>query len=149
VRRLLLVLLVPGIALAPPGCRHAPKRGQVLALGLAVFSRDTDGRQVPGQATAAFLAAGPATWRHGTLRDQESNVFHKLLEYCPTPGDCGLLSVGGSARAISLSAWPSGTPSPPWPPSPGALSPSPPPLTTTLPAAPGDRGSTTAASSGW
>jgi FG-GAP-like repeat len=102
VRRLLLVLLVLGIAPALPGCRHAPTRSRVLALGLAVFSRDAAGRQVPGQATAAFLAPGRETWRHGTLRDPESNVFHKLLEYCPTPSDCGLLSVGGSSAALKL-----------------------------------------------
>ena len=37
-------------------CRRAPTQGRVLALGLAVFTKDADGRQVPGQATAGFLA---------------------------------------------------------------------------------------------
>jgi hypothetical protein len=41
------------------------------------------------------------------------------------------------------------TPSPPWPPRPGAPSPSPPRLETALPEAPGGAGSTPAASSGW
>ena len=51
---------------------------------------------------AAFLAPGGKAWRRGTLTDPESNVFHKLLEYCPASGDCGLLSVGGSAAALKL-----------------------------------------------
>ena len=105
--RLLVVLLVLGIAPALPSCRRAPTRGRVLALGLAVFSKDAAGRQVPGQATAGFLAPGRRTWRHGTLVDPESNVFHKLLEYCPPDEDCGLLSVGGSAAALKL--WRPGT----------------------------------------
>ena len=105
--RLLVVLLVLGIAPALPGCRRPPTRGRVLALGLAVFSKDAAGRQVPGQATAGFLAPGRRTWRHGTLVDPESNVFHKLLEYCPPDEDCGLLSVGGSAAALKL--WRPGT----------------------------------------
>ena len=105
--RLLVVLLVLGIAPALPSCRRAPTRGRVLALGLAVFSKDAAGRQVPGQATAGFLAPGRSPWRHGTLVDPESNVFHKLLEYCPRGEDCGLLSVGGSAAALKL--WRPGT----------------------------------------
>jgi len=99
-------LLVTAIACAVTGplssCRRTPTPGRVLALGLAVFSKDAAGRQVPGQATAAFLAPGGKAWRHGTLTDPESNVFHKLLEYCPASGDCGLLSVGGSAAALKL-----------------------------------------------
>ena len=105
--RLLVVLLVLGIAPALPSCGRAPTRGRVLALGLVVFSKDAAGRQVPGQATAGFLAPGRRTWRHGTLVDPESNVFHKLLEYCPPDEDCGLLSVGGSAAALKL--WRPGT----------------------------------------
>ena len=101
-RRALAALLVLGAALGLDGCRRPPAKGRVLALGLAVFSKDAAGRQVPGQATAGFLAPGGKSWRHGTLTDPESNVFHKLLEYCPTPGDCGLLSVGGTAAALKL-----------------------------------------------
>jgi len=100
-RRVLAVLLVLGPALLLADCRRPPKRGRVLALGLAVFSKDAAGRQVPGQATAGFLAPGK-TWRHGTLTDPESNVFHKLLEYCPRPGECGLMSVGGTAAVLKL-----------------------------------------------
>jgi hypothetical protein len=105
-RRTARTLLVVGMACAAMGslssCRRAPSRGRVLALGLAVFSKDAAGRQVPGQATAGFLAPGGRSWRHGTLTDPESNVFHKLLEYCPRPGDCGLLSVGGTAAVLKL-----------------------------------------------
>ena len=101
-RRVLAVLLVLGSTLGLADCRRPPSRGRVLALGLAVFSKDAAGRQVPGQATAGFLAPGGKTWRHGTLTDPESNVFHKLLEYCPRPGECGLLSVGGTAAVLKL-----------------------------------------------
>ncbi|HYN02018.1 MAG TPA: VCBS repeat-containing protein [Vicinamibacteria bacterium] len=101
-RHVVAAVLVLGSTLCLADCRRAPSRGRVLALGLAVFSKDAAGRQVPGQATAGFLAAGGQAWRRGTLTDPESNVFHKLLEYCPTPGDCGLLSVGGTAAALKL-----------------------------------------------
>ncbi len=105
-RRTVRTLLVAGMACAVMGalssCRRVPTRGRVLALGLAVFTKAPDGRQVPGQATAGFLAPGGKTWRHGTLTDPESNVFHKLLEFCPRPGECGLLSVGGTAAVLKL-----------------------------------------------
>jgi hypothetical protein len=100
--------LACAVSVALPGCRRAPARGRVLALGLAVFSQDGAGRQVPGQATARFLAPGRPSWRHGALRDPDSNVFHKLLEYCPPQGECGLLSVGGTAAALKL--WRPGVP---------------------------------------
>lgn len=105
-RRTVRTLLVAGMACAVMGalssCRRTPTRGRVLAFGLAVFSKAPDGRQVPGQATAGFLAPGGKAWRHGTLTDPESNVFRKLLEFCPRPGECGLLSVGGTAAALKL-----------------------------------------------
>jgi hypothetical protein len=101
-RRLLAVLLILSVAPAVAACRRAPERGRVLALGLAVFSKDAAGRQVPGQATAAFLAPARRSWRRGTLTDSESNVFHKVVEYCPRPDDCGLLSASGTAAALKL-----------------------------------------------
>jgi hypothetical protein len=100
--RALAALLVLGPALGLADCRAAPSRGRVLALGLALFSKDASGRQVPEAATAGFLAPGRKGWRHGSLSDPASNVFHKVLEYCPTPGDCGLLTVGGTAAALKL-----------------------------------------------
>jgi hypothetical protein len=102
VRRVFAALLVLAPALGLADCRRAPSHGRVLALGLAVFSKDAAGRQVPGQATAGFLAPGPKAWRHGKLTDPGSNVFHKLLEYCPRSEECGLLSVGGTAAILKL-----------------------------------------------
>ena len=101
-RRVVVAVLVLGSTLCLTDCRRAPSRGRVLALGLAVFSKDAAGRQVPGQATAGFLAPGGKAWRHGTLADPESNVFHKLLDYCPVSGECGLLSVGGTSAVLKL-----------------------------------------------
>jgi hypothetical protein len=101
-RTLIVAGLAGGALVAASGCRGAPQRGRVLALGLAVFSKDAAGRQVPGLATAGFLAPARKAWRHGALTDPESNVFHKVLEYCPPGGDCGLLSVGGTAAALKL-----------------------------------------------
>jgi len=100
-RRTLVVLLVAALA-GITACRRPPRSGRALALGLAVFDKSPEGRQVPGQAIAGFLAFDGERWRHGTLRDARSNVFHKLLEYCPRPGECGLLSVGGTAAALTL-----------------------------------------------
>jgi hypothetical protein len=93
-------LLVVGIGLASPGCERPPERERALALGLAIFTKSPDGRQVPGAATAGFLVAGRPSWRHGTFADPGSNVFHKLLEYCPRPAECGLLSLGGTTAAL-------------------------------------------------
>jgi hypothetical protein len=100
-------LLLASAASGLAGCRRVPTQGRVLALSLAVFSKDDAGHQVPGAATVAFLAPDHGGWRHGTLKDPESNVFHKTLEYCPGPGQCGLLSVGGTAAALKL--WRRGT----------------------------------------
>jgi hypothetical protein len=100
-RTLVLAALACGAAL-PAGCRREPARGRVLALSLAVFSKDAAGRQVPGHATAGFLAPGKGAWRHGTLTDDRSNVFHKLLGYCPRPDECGLLTVAGTEAALRL-----------------------------------------------
>jgi hypothetical protein len=98
-----VVAVVVAVALlAHLDCRRTPSRGRVLALSLAVFSKDASGRQVPGHATVGFIAPGRKAWRYGTLSDPESNVFHKLLEYCPATGECGLLSLGGTAAALKL-----------------------------------------------
>jgi len=102
IRTLLVAGLAGALLGAPSGCQRAPKRNRVLVLGLAVFSKAPDGRSVPGSATAGFLAPRGEAWRHGTLADPESNVFHKLLEYCPPDGECGLLSVGGTAAVLKL-----------------------------------------------
>jgi hypothetical protein len=101
-RQTLVVLLAAAVVNGTPGCRRQPRSGRALTLALAVFEKSPEGRQVPGQATAGFLAFDRGRWRHGTLRDPQSNVFHKLLEYCPRPDECGLLSVGGTAAALKL-----------------------------------------------
>ncbi|MFN8090939.1 MAG: VCBS repeat-containing protein [Vicinamibacteria bacterium] len=105
-RRAVGAFLVAALACVVPAsvaaCRRAPSRGRVLALALAVFSKDGAGRQVPGAATAGVLAPGGTTWRHGVLTDPDSNVFHKVLEYCPRPEECGLLTLGGSAAELKL-----------------------------------------------
>ncbi len=98
----IVVVLACALAVSWFGRRRAPKRGRVLALALAVFSEGPDGSQVPGQATAGFLASARGQWRHGVLQDADSNVFHKLLEYCPQEDNCGLLSIGGAAAALKL-----------------------------------------------
>jgi hypothetical protein len=102
-RRVVVAVAAVAVALlAHPGCQRAPSRGRVLALSLALFSKDAAGRQVPGQATAGFLAPDREAWRRGTLSDPQSNVFHKLLEYCPAAGECGLLTVAGTEAALKL-----------------------------------------------
>jgi hypothetical protein len=101
-RTLLATAIACAVTGALPSCRQTPRHGRVLALGLAVFSKDAVGHQVPGRATAGFLAPGEKAWRHGTLSDPESNVFHKVLEYCPSPTDCGLVTVGGTAAVLKL-----------------------------------------------
>jgi hypothetical protein len=97
-----VAVLAAVLVWASSGCRQPESRGRVLAMGLAVFARAADGRQVPGAATAGFLAPAHGQWRHGTLADPNSNVFHKVLEFCPRPGDCGLLTLGGTAAALTL-----------------------------------------------
>jgi hypothetical protein len=94
--------LTCSLAVSSFGCRRTPKHGRALAMGLAIFTKSPEGRQVPGQATAGFLAFDRGQWRHGTLRDADSNVFHKLLEYCPQPDRCGLLTVAGTAAELKL-----------------------------------------------
>ncbi|HVO12908.1 MAG TPA: VCBS repeat-containing protein [Vicinamibacteria bacterium] len=104
----LVVLCGVACSLCASGCRRAPRSAHTLALGLALFTTDPEGHQKPDRATAGFLAPDGARWRHGTLRDGDSNVFHKVLEYCPQPGSCGLLTLGGSKAEIKL--WRPGAP---------------------------------------
>jgi hypothetical protein len=101
-RRATVALVAAAAVTATLVCHRPPRSGRALALGLAVFDKSPEGRQVPSQATAGFLTFDRGRWRHGALRDPQSNVFHKLLEYCPRPGECGLLSVGGTAAALKL-----------------------------------------------
>jgi hypothetical protein len=99
-----LALTAAAAWLAPVtgGCRRVPTHGRALALALAVFTQDADGRQIPGAATAGFLAFDGKRWRHGSLEDPDSNVFHKLIEYCPRRGACGLLTAAGTKAILKL-----------------------------------------------
>jgi hypothetical protein len=73
---------------------------RALALGLALFEKSPEGKQVPQPATAAFLALRDGTWEYSTLVDEDSNVFHKVMEYSPAPGEDGLLTLGGTAAIV-------------------------------------------------
>ena len=72
------------------------------ALGLALFEKSPEGKQVPQPATAAFLALKDGSWEYSTLVDADSNVFHKVMEYSPAPGDTGILTLGGTAALVRL-----------------------------------------------
>lgn len=100
------------------GCRggapkeEAPKNGlpeslpRALALGLALFERSAEGKQVPQPATAAFLVRRGGRWEYSTLRDEASNVFHKVMQLTPPGGQPGLLTLGGTGAVVKH--WPKG-----------------------------------------
>ncbi len=79
---------------------------RALALGLALFEKSPEGKQVPQPATAGFLVREGGSWEYRTLVDEDSNVFHKVMEYAPAPGETGLLTLGGTAAIVRL--WPRG-----------------------------------------
>jgi|OpeIllAssembly_1097287.scaffolds.fasta_scaffold69987_2 hypothetical protein len=110
-------LTVGALVLAVIGCRGGERREasgpggsypRALALGLAVFAKSPDGKQVPQPATAGFLRYAGGRWEFRTLVDEESNVFHKVMEYHPPGGEPGLLTLGGTAAAVKL--WRKGRP---------------------------------------
>jgi hypothetical protein len=73
---------------------------RALALGLALFEKSPEGKQVPQPATAAFLVREGGRWQYHTLVDEDSNVFHKVMEYRPVPGERGILTLGGTAAIV-------------------------------------------------
>jgi hypothetical protein len=75
-------------------------------MGLALFERSAEGKQVPQPATAAFLVRRGGRWEYTTRRDEASNVFHKVMEYAAPGGEKGLLTLGGTAAIVKL--WPKG-----------------------------------------
>jgi hypothetical protein len=75
---------------------------KALALGLALFEKSPEGKQVPQPATAAFLVREGGSWQYRTLVDETSNVFHKVMEYAPASGEPGILTFGGTAAAVRL-----------------------------------------------
>jgi hypothetical protein len=117
-RRSLLRLILPVVvsAAALGACRGGGEEKpasegpeslpRALALGLAVFEKSPEGKQVPQPATAAFLVREGGSWQYRTLVDEDSNVFHKVMEYAPEPGQRGILTLGGSAAIVRL--WPKG-----------------------------------------
>jgi len=88
----------------PAGEPDSLPRG--LAMGLALFERGADGKPTPQPATAAFLVRRGGKWEYSTLRDESSNVFHKVMEYTAPGGEKGLLTFGGTAAIVKL--WPKG-----------------------------------------
>jgi hypothetical protein len=79
---------------------------RALAMGLALFERSPEGKTVPQAATAAFLVREGGRWDYKTLRDESSNVFHKVMQYTDPAGQKGLLTFGGTAAIVKF--WPKG-----------------------------------------
>jgi hypothetical protein len=75
---------------------------RALALGLALFEKSPEGKQVPQPATAGFLVREGGSWKYRTLVDADSNVFHKVMAYSPAPGRSGILTLGGTAAIVRL-----------------------------------------------
>jgi hypothetical protein len=88
---------------ADGGPESLPK---ALAMGLALFEKSPEGKQVPQAATAGFLVRKDGEWQYRTLVDEDSNVFHKVMEYEPTPGERGILTFGGTKAIVRF--WPKG-----------------------------------------
>ncbi len=92
---LLFLMLLLHTAFAVGACRgggDAPPKGEgpdslprALALGLALFEKSPEGKQVPQPATAIFLVFEGGSWQVRRLVDEDSNVFHKVMEYSPAP----------------------------------------------------------------
>ncbi|MGD8895557.1 MAG: VCBS repeat-containing protein [Acidobacteriota bacterium] len=75
---------------------------RALALGLALFEKSPEGKQVPQPATAGFLVRQGGRWQYSTLVDADSNVFHKVMAYSPALGRSGILTLGGTAAIVRL-----------------------------------------------
>jgi hypothetical protein len=74
-----------------------------LLLALAVLGEDEQGNPLPQPAQTGILTRGERGWTYQTIEDPDSNVFHKAMVYAPTPGQEGILTLGGT-RAI-LKFW--------------------------------------------
>ena len=102
----LLIVLVAaacqGVGGAPPKGEGTDSLPQALALGLALFEKSPEGKQVPQPATAIFLVFEGGRWQTRTLVDEDSNVFHKVMAYSPIPGEAGILTLGGTAALVRL-----------------------------------------------
>jgi hypothetical protein len=87
---------------APEAAKGGETLPRALALGLALFEKSPEGKQVPQPATAAFLKLENGEWKHSSFEDADSNVFHKVMEYSPAPGESGILTLGGTAAILRL-----------------------------------------------
>ncbi|MCP4906798.1 MAG: VCBS repeat-containing protein [bacterium] len=77
-----------------------------LVLGLSVFPKaapDAEGPPVPLPAELEFIVRRGGEWVKTTLRDDQSNVFHKAMAYETPSGEIALLT-GAGERAI-LKLW--------------------------------------------
>jgi hypothetical protein len=109
-RRFGLLALVVAVALGAcrsqggekPADEASDSFPKALALGLALFEKSPEGKQVPQPATAGFLVREGGSWKYSTLVDKDSNVFHKVMAYSPAPGETGLLTLGGTAAIVRL-----------------------------------------------
>ncbi len=80
-----------------------PKATHALVLALAKFPKTVPGKPpVPAPASLEFLVPTVSgEWKMVALEDNESNVFHKAMEY-PGPDGPQLLSAAGSAATLKL-----------------------------------------------
>ncbi len=91
----------PGPGPAPP----APATlDRALLLALSVFPPGPDGKpgKTPGDATLLILRREGGRWIHETLRDTESNVFHKAVPFEAPGREPGLLTISGNAARLRL-----------------------------------------------
>jgi hypothetical protein len=79
-----------------------------LLLAMAVLDTDESGKPVPLPAQAGILTREESGWTYRNFEDQDSNVFHKVMVYEPTPGHAGILTLGGTRAMVKL--WRKGAP---------------------------------------
>jgi hypothetical protein len=71
-------------------------------LAMAVLDKDENGNPVPLPAQAGILTREESGWTYRNLEDQDSNVFHKVMVYEPSPGGAGVLTLGGTKAILKL-----------------------------------------------
>ena len=91
----------PASAAAEPAGPATPDDlDRAIVLSLAQFVTK-DGKPVPGPARLEFLVRKGGEWTMTAIEDEESNVFHKAMEYGPD-GAPKLLTMAGSAAIVKL-----------------------------------------------
>ncbi len=73
-----------------------------LMLALAVLGQDESGNPLPQPAETGILVREETGWTYRTIDDPDSNVFHKAMVYEPTPGNAGVLTLGGTRAVLKL-----------------------------------------------